>query len=312
LSRTRFKSAELAVSTDPESVAYERAWRQVKAMRAFYKHAAVYVVVIAGLCVMNLLKTPGKLWFVFPAAGWGVGLLLHGASVWGRSFWLGHDWEEKKIAQIMAREKIRTLSTEKQLAEAKLRLLQAQIEPHFLFNTLANVVSLIEPAPAKAQLMLENFIHYLRGSLAASRATNGTFDQERKLLNHYLDLIKIRMGDRLEFSVDIETSVLQEPLAPMLLQPVVENAIRHGLEPKIEGGFVALKARRLNDNIQVTVEDNGLGFKPNESAGIGLDNLRERLAVLYDNQATLTIAERSPGTLVTITFPAAIKEIKRD
>jgi sensor histidine kinase YesM len=296
----------------PESAAYERAWRQVKAMRGFYKHASLYVVVIAGLCAINLLKSPTKLWFLFPAAGWGVGLVLHALSVWGRVFWLGREWEEKKIAQIMAREKIRTLSTEKQLAEAKLRLLQAQIEPHFLFNTLANVVSLIEPAPAKAQLMLENFIHYLRGSLAASRATNGTFEQERKLLNHYLDLIKIRMGDRLEFSIDIEASVLQEPLAPMLLQPVIENAIRHGLEPKIEGGFVTLKARRLKDKIQVVVEDNGLGFKPNESAGIGLDNLRERLAVLYDRQATLAITERNPGTVVTISLPAAERELKRD
>jgi sensor histidine kinase YesM len=296
----------------PESAAYERAWRQVKAMRGFYKHASLYVVVIAGLCAINLLKSPTKLWFLFPAAGWGVGLVLHALSVWGRVFWLGREWEEKKIAQIMAREKIRTLSTEKQLAEAKLRLLQAQIEPHFLFNTLANVVSLIEPAPAKAQLMLENFIHYLRGSLAASRATHGTFEQERKLLNHYLDLIKIRMGDRLEFSIDIEASVLQEPLAPMLLQPVIENAIRHGLEPKIEGGFVTLKARRLKDKIQVVVEDNGLGFKPNESAGIGLDNLRERLAVLYDRQATLAITERNPGTVVTISLPAVERELKRD
>jgi sensor histidine kinase YesM len=296
----------------PESATYERACRQVKAMRGFYKHAAIYFVVIAGLCAINLLKSPTKLWFLFPAAGWGVGLVLHALSVWGQAFWLGREWEEKKIAQIMAREKIRTLSTEKQLAEAKLRLLQAQIEPHFLFNTLANVVSLIEPAPAKAQLMLENFIHYLRGSLAASRATNGTFEQERKLLSHYLDLIKIRMGNRLEFSIDIESSVLQEPLAPMLLQPVIENAIRHGLEPKIEGGFVTLKVRRLKDKIQVVVEDNGLGFKPNESAGIGLDNLRERLAVLYDRQATLTIVERNPGTVVTISLPAAEREPRRD
>jgi 2TM domain/Histidine kinase len=304
VSRTRYQESTVSVA-DPEAVAYERAWRKVRAIRAFYKHATIYVIVIAALCVINLLKSPSKLWFLYAAAGWGAGLLLHGAAVWGKSFWLGHEWEEKKIAQIMVREKIRTLSTEKQLAEAKLRLLQAQIEPHFLFNTLANVVSLIEPAPAKAQLMLENFIHYLRGSLAASRTTNGTFEQERRLLNHYLDLIKIRMGDRLEF-----LAVLQEPLAPMLLQPIVENAIRHGLEPKIEGGFVALKARRLNDDIHVTVEDNGLGFKPSESAGIGLDNLRERLAVLYDNKATLTIAERSPGTLVTITFPSITKEVK--
>jgi signal transduction histidine kinase len=291
------------LATTPEELAYERAWRQVRSMRRFYKHLIIYVAVVTGLCVVNLITAPHRLWFIFPAAGWGFGLLIHGVAVWGGAFWLGREWEEKKIQQLLAREKIRSLSTEKQLAEARLRLLQAQIEPHFLFNTLANVVSLIDPAPAKARMMLENFIAYLRGSLAASRLVQGTFEQEVKLLRHYLDLLKIRMGDRLRYTLDIEPSIMAEPLAPMLLQPIVENAIRHGLEPKIEGGEVRLSAKRIGERIEVRVQDDGMGFRPGADAGMGLENLRERLLVLYDGQASLKVEEAHPGTQVIIDIP---------
>ncbi len=290
-------------ASSPEAIAYERAWRQVRSMRGFYKHLMIYGMVVTGLCIINLTTAPHKLWFVFPAAGWGLGLLIHGVSVWGGAFWLGREWEEKKIQQLLAREKIRSLSTEKQLVEARLQLLQAQIEPHFLFNTLANVVSLIDPAPAKARLMLENFIAYLRGSLAASRSVQGTFEQEVKLLGHYLDLLKIRMGERLRFALDVEPSLMAEPLAPMLLQPIVENAIRHGLEPKIEGGEVRLSAKRIGERIEVRVQDDGLGFNPGADAGLGLANLRERLLVLYDGKASLKVEETHPGTQVIINIP---------
>lgn len=290
-------------STTPEAMAYERAWRQVRSMRGFYKHLMVYVLVITGLCIVNLTTAPHRLWFVFPAAGWGLGIVIHGASVWGEAFWLGREWEEKKIQQLLAREKIRSLSNEKQWVEARLQLLQAQIEPHFLFNTLANVVSLIDPAPAKARLMLENFIAYLRSSLAASRSVQGTFEQEVKLLGHYLDLLKIRMGDRLRYTLDVEPSIMAEPLAPMLLQPIVENAIRHGLEPKIEGGEVRLSAKRMGDRIEVRVHDDGMGFRPGDDVGMGLANLRERLQVLYDGKANMTVEETHPGTLVIINIP---------
>ncbi len=285
-------------------LAYERAWQQVRAIKGFYRHLSIYVVVIAGLCAINLIFVPQKIWFLYPAASWGVGLALHGVSVWGGAFWLGREWEEKKIQEILAREKIRTLSTEKQLAQAQLRLLQAQIEPHFLFNTLANVVSLIEPAPAKAQLMLENFIAYLRASLAASRTVQGTMEQEQRLLKHYLDLLQIRMGERLQFTLDVDPSLSGEPIAPMLLQPIVENAIRHGLEPKVEGGFVHVTARRSGSRIHIIVQDNGLGFQPKETSGIGLENLRQRLDVLYSGQARLQIEDAQPGTRVLLDIPA--------
>jgi sensor histidine kinase YesM len=289
--------------TKHPDVAYHRARRQVRMMRGFYMNLSAYVVVITGLCLINLTFSPQKIWFIFPAMGWGIGLLIHGATVWGRSFWLGNDWEEKKIQQLLAKEQIRTLSTEKQLVEARLRLLQAQIEPHFLFNTLANVMSLITPAPEKAEAMLGNFIAYLRGSLAASRAQQGTFLQEFKLLEHYLDLLKIRMGERLSYELKLAPNIESTALAPMLLQPLVENAIRHGLEPKIDGGMVRVSAISAGNVVKIRVEDDGLGFKPGPDAGIGLDNLRERLAVLYDKRATLTVSDLQPGTLVEIELP---------
>ena len=258
---------------------------------------------MAGLVAVNLLGPSVRIWFHFPLFGWGAGLLLHGFSVWSGSFLLGPEWEARKIAELLAREKIRTLSTEKQLAEAQLRLLQAQIEPHFLFNTLATVVSLIETAPTRATAMLEHFIAYLRASLAASRTTQGTVAQEAALLRNYLELLQIRMGDRLAFAIDVDPALQSASLAPMLLQPIVENAVRHGLEPKIEGGRVSVRIHRDGGRMIARVEDDGLGFKPGSDAGVGLQNLRERLDVLYDGEARFTVEERANGTAVVLDVP---------
>ncbi len=285
------------------SAAYEHARSRVQALRRFYRHLTIYAVVNTGLVAINLLSSSGRLWFFWPMGGWGLGLLVHGVTLWSGSFWLGREWEERKIAQLLAREKIRVLSTEKQLAEAQLRMLQAQIEPHFLFNTLANVVSLIETAPARATEMLEHFIAYLRASLAASRATQGTVAQEAALLRNYLELLKIRMGARLAYAIDVEPELDAAPLAPMLLQPVVENAVRHGLEPKIEGGRIDVRVHRKGSRMIARIEDDGLGFRPGANPGVGLQNLRERLAVLYDGQARLVIEERERGTAVVLDLP---------
>ncbi len=289
---------------DPD--AYARARRRVGSMRRFYKHLAVFCVVNGVLLLLYVAAPPGRFQFFrsfWPFGFWLIGLTLHGLAVWGGPLWLGQDWEERKIAEILAREKIRVLSTEKQLAQAQLRMLQAQIEPHFLFNTLANVLSLIDTAPGKASTMLEHFIAYLRSTLASSRAAEGTVGQEAELLRNYLELLKIRMGERLVYSIEVEPELLNRPLAPMLLQPLVENAIKHGLEPKIEGGLIQIEVLRQGSRMRVRVKDNGLGFRPGADAGVGLQNLRERLAVLYDDQARLVIEELDPGTAVLIDIP---------
>jgi sensor histidine kinase YesM len=130
--------------------------------------------------------------------------------------------------------------------------------------------------------------------------------QEFDLLRQYLDLIKIRMADRLEYDLKIDANLDETPLAPMLLQPLVENAIKHGLEPKVEGGRVTVAASRDSEKMVLTVTDNGLGFSDNadsKGTGVGLANLRERLALLYDNRATLIISDANPGTRIMISIP---------
>ena len=285
--------------------ALRRARKRVKDIRSFYVSATMYCIVIPSLWAINLIGG-GKLWAHWATIGWGIGLTAHGLSVFaGRSFF-GSEWEEKKVDEIMAREKLKMVSSEKQLMQAQMRMLQAQIEPHFLFNTLANIQTLIPRAPDKASLMLDNFIAYLRQSLTASRAQEGTVKQEVDLLRNYLELLKIRMGDRLQFEFEIEPDLQSASLPPMLLQPIVENAIKHGLEPKVEGGRVRISAQRSGELMVLTVADNGLGFSDHadsSGAGVGLANLRERLAVLYDGQATLTVADAAPGTVITITAP---------
>ena len=285
--------------------ALRRARKRVKEMRSWYMSASMYAIIIPSLWIVNLFMG-GKFWAHWATLGWGFGLTIHGLSVFaGRSFF-GSEWEERKVDEIMAREKLKVVSSEKQLMQAQMRMLQAQIEPHFLFNTLATIQSLIGRSPEKANLMMDNFIAYLRQSLSASRAQEGTVKQEFDLLRHYLELLKIRMGDRLQFQLDVADDLGDARLAPMLLQPIVENAIKHGLEPKLEGGKVRVSALREGGQMVLAVADNGLGFSDHADSsgeGVGLSNLRERIAVLYDGEATLTVAEANPGTEITIRVP---------
>jgi sensor histidine kinase YesM len=283
-------------------VALRRARKKAKEIRDFYSNLLAYCAVIPTLWIVNAFS-PGPWWAQWATIGWGFGVLLHGLTVFADGTFFGAAWEEKKVAELMAREQLKVVSSEKQLVQAQMRMLQAQIEPHFLFNTLANIQSLINRSPERANLMMDNFIAYLRQTLSASRAQEGTVKQELDLLKNYLELIKIRMGDRLQYAIDVDDAIANSPLPPMLLQPLVENAIKHGLEPKVEGGRVSVRATRAGDRIRFDIEDNGLGFSDRAGDGVGLTNLRERLAVLYDRQATLTISDARPGTKIHIEIP---------
>ena len=287
-----------------------RARKLVQAMRGFYVNATMYSIVIPIVWIINL-NLPGPIWANWPTLGWGIGLTIHGMQTFADRSFFGAEWEEKKVEELMARENLKLVSREKQLMQAQMRMLQAQIEPHFLFNTLANIQSLIGRSPDKANLMMDNFIAYLRETLSASRAQNGTVKQEFDLLRHYLDLIKIRMADRLQYELFVDPTLTDAALAPMLLQPVVENAIKHGLEPKVDGGMVRVFANREGDDMMLTISDTGFGFSDNadnKGTGVGLANLRERLAVLYDGRATLEIADANPGTSIRIRVPLNMNE----
>ena len=196
---------------------------------------------------------------------------------------------------------------ENRLTESNLRMLQAQIEPHFLFNTLANVLSLIRDEPLKAERMLEDFIGYLRGSLNRTRSGDVSLGEELELLRAYLDIQAIRMGERLRYSIDIAPELLALRLPPLLLQPLVENAIKHGLEPKAEGGGLSVKVRREDAALLVEIGDTGLGMASSgmpDAAGIGLSNIRERLQALYRQDADLRMQPNQPcGVKVSLRIP---------
>jgi sensor histidine kinase YesM len=215
-------------------------------------------------------------------------------------------WREReaRVQAALEREQLRTERIEREAALANLRALQAQIEPHFLFNTLANVTSLVDRDPATAKRMLESFIRFLRDSLAASRMETTTLGAEAELIAAYLDVLQIRMGSRLRYSIDVPADLAGVEIAPMLLQPVVENAIRHGLEPKVDGGDVAFTARRDGDDVAIEIRDTGAGFASTTRGGVGLTNLRDRLRGLYGERGALGIGEDARGgAAVTIRIP---------
>ena len=202
----------------------------------------------------------------------------------------------------------RLAATERLAVEARLKLLTAQIEPHFLFNTLANLQALIATDPARAQTMLAHLDQYLRASLSAARSESATLGEEFALLADYLEIIAIRMGPRLSFTLDLPANLAQHALPPMLLQPLVENAIRHGLEPKIAGGHVQVTARREGAQLVVSIEDNGLGLSSGASltagTGLGVAHCRERLAAAYGSAATVDIGNNpAGGATVTLRLP---------
>jgi signal transduction histidine kinase len=216
-------------------------------------------------------------------------------------------WRERgAVAEAnLALERERTERIEREATLANLRALQAQIEPHFLFNTLANVTSLIDPDPAMAKRMLESFIRFLRASLAATRSESTTLAAEAELIASYLDVLQIRMGPRLRYEVDVPADLHAFTVAPMLLQPVVENAIRHGLEPKVDGGKVRFSARRDGDDVVIEIADTGVGFAPTTRGGVGLTNLRDRLRLIYGERASLTVGENGgAGASVAVRVPA--------
>ena len=210
-------------------------------------------------------------------------------------------WSRKRIADASAANEL----AQRHVAETRLKLLQAQIEPHMLFNTLANLRTLVEVDPSRAQTMLDQLIVYLRGTLTASRSTTTTLEHEFAHVEAYLELMRVRMASRLSIEIDLPGPLRTSPMPPMLLQPLVENAIKHGLEPKIEGGTVRIAASTVDGRLRVQVVDDGIGLVEAPAAhmdarlgadtgGYGLAHVRERLQTLYGDAAWLAI-ESQPG-----------------
>ncbi len=195
-------------------------------------------------------------------------------------------------------------------AESQLRMLRAQIEPHMLFNTLANLRSLIDDDAPKAKTMVDRLIVYLRSALSASRNEATTLRAEFAQLHAYLDIMSLRMGPRLTYRLELPGALEQTAVPPMLLQPLVENAIKHGLEPKVGAGSVDVVARRTDVGVEISVTDSGLGLSPADdrqapadgaSGSYGLLHVRARLRAVYGSRATLTLAPHEPqGVCATV------------
>ncbi|MFN5049522.1 histidine kinase [Roseateles sp.] len=215
---------------------------------------------------------------------------------------------EVKAAQ--ATETAEAESLKRQVVEARMAAMQAQVEPHFLFNTLASIDHLIEVDPPRASQMQKNLIALLRASMPSMREANANggrdLGRELAVIRPYLEILKVRMEERLQTEIDVPEGLLSAEFPQMMIQSLVENAIKHGLEPKAEGGSLKVKAEIVHGKLAVTVADTGLGFGRAATAGtgVGLANIRERLSLLYGNKASVTIKENQPcGTAVTITVP---------
>jgi LytS/YehU family sensor histidine kinase len=199
-------------------------------------------------------------------------------------------------------------SMQRQLSEAKMQAMQAQVEPHFLFNTLASVEHLIETNPPRASAMQRTLIQYLRAVIPQMRDANLTTSLGRELdmVTAYLDLLKMRMEERLSVEIDVPDGLRSAAFPPMMLQSMVENAIKHGLETKPEGGYLKVSAEVVDSKLRVTVADDGVGFgvAPSKGTGLGLSNIRERLKLLHGEAGRLHIGGNTPsGVIATIEVP---------
>jgi len=211
---------------------------------------------------------------------------------------------ERANAQALALDAKRR-ELEREASEAQLQLLQAQIEPHFLFNTLANVRRLYRKHPAAGAQTIDNLMTYLRAALPQVRRTESTLGDEFELARAYLQLFQVRMGPRLRFVMDLPPALRGLRFPPMVLVTLAENAIKHGLAPADLGGTVRLMASRVGAMLEVSVVDDGVGFGADTGGhGLGLVNIRRQLSARFGEQASLSLEQRdSGGVIARLTLP---------
>jgi len=237
--------------------------------------------------------------------GWVAATLLLWALLGGMAYTLLLVLRARRHAgdrlRLLARERE---ALEAQQMEAEVSALNAQIEPHFLFNTLANVKRLYETTPERGRDMLQSLIKYLRAALPSMRRQDSTLGQELELVRNYLTILQMRMGERLSFDIAAQPELLAARLPPMVLPTLVENAIKHGLGPLPEGGRIEISAAAQDGAMRVEVRDNGQGFAASGGSGVGLANTRARLAALFGTQAALELESAAPrGVIARVRLP---------
>lgn len=204
--------------------------------------------------------------------------------------------------------RLRAQQLQSDATEARLRLLQGQIEPHLLFNTLANIQSLMAYDPPRAQQMIATFSQYLRASLSQLRHTESTLEAELEMAGQYLALLQMRMEERLQYRIEASAQARLARMPPLLLQPLVENAVQHGLDPKLEGGSIVMHAVVRAGHLEARVVDDGVGLAPTGTAprpgaGMALANLRARLQAQFGADASLLLHARDTGTEAVLVLP---------
>ncbi len=249
------------------------------------------IVCVLVLVLGGILKSPEPVFFLI------VSSLIIKAVAGGK--------HRAEVSATEATQRAEKEQLERAAAEAHLQALQAQIEPHFLFNTLASIDQLILTDPPRASRMQQSLIRYLRSAMPQMRAgVRPTLRQQVELSRAFLEIMAVRMDERLQTAIDVPEGLKSAVFPAMMLQTLVENAIRHGLEPKAEGGRLEIGAEIVDGQLAVHVRDTGMGFAPNSPGGVGLANIRERLKVMYPGRAELVISVPADGgTLATIKVP---------
>ncbi|WP_162046123.1 sensor histidine kinase [Vibrio taketomensis] len=231
-------------------------------------------------------------------------------------FYYFYNREQQAIAgKLLEETKRKQAEQEKALILSQLKQMQSQIEPHFLFNTLANISALMSDDVAKARMMLDKLTELLRTTLTNSRSAETVVQNEVRLLEAYFAIQKVRLDTRLEYQIQVAPNAMHAVIPPMLIQPLVENAIRHGIEPKSTGGNIDVEIAYQADQLVIKVQDNGIGLDENAQTkghGMGLSNIRQRIKGLYHNAATMSVTQPdSGGFCVTIALPAQAPRVNQ-
>ena len=272
--------------------------------------AALYAVAYNGLLLAlfgPMFEDPNDparndpLKYTLLLAGYAVRMLLYGGLLTTVLYFVTR---ERAATQALHATRMAQVDLDRQTSEARLAMLQAQIEPHFLFNTLANVKRLYLTDPARGREMLANLSAYLRAALPQMRESGTTLGRELALARAYLKVQQVRMGERLKVEIAVPDELLAANLPPMMLATLVENAVKHALAPRPTGGTLRIAARRLGERIEVSVSDDGVGFQKRSGTGVGLANTRARLASLYGTDARLALAGNpAGGVTATLSLP---------
>ena len=280
-------------------------WRQRVVAPWVLQSITVFCAATLATLAVYLLATGGDFAAVVSHEGRVQGfILISGTStIVGLMLALGalerqRDSEAKAMSLELALQRSRL---ERHAADARLAVLTAQVEPHFLFNTLANVQALVETGSPRAPAVLRSLIAYLKATMPRLDDGDVQLGREIALVRSYLELMHLRMPDRLRFTVDCDPALQGWPCPPMLLLTLVENAVRHGIDPSETGGSIVVTSAREGDIVRLVVRDDGVGMAESAVPGTGLANLRERLAAFYGDSARLEMSERQPhGVLAEV------------